>query len=81
MTEPASTVVVVDTMAVSAIVNATRVPTVAASYRSVIAARPIVVSFATVTELRYGALKGGMGGTPPPRPGTGLGAIGRRATG
>ena len=56
-----SSVVVVDTMAVSAIVNATRAPTVAGSYRTVIAGRPIVVSFASVTELRYGALKAGWG--------------------
>lgn len=33
----------------------------AASYRSLIANCPVVVSFVTVTELRYGALKAGWG--------------------
>ena len=56
-----SPAVVVDTMAVSALVNASREPAPAASYRSLIARRPSVVSFATVTELRYGALKAGWG--------------------
>lgn len=51
--------VVVDTMVVSAIVNASRRPQPAASYRSLIADRLVVVSFATVTELRYGAIKAG----------------------
>jgi predicted nucleic acid-binding protein len=48
-------------MAVSALVNATRNPTLAAAYRQVIAGDRIVVSFATVTELRYGALRAGWG--------------------
>lgn len=46
-------------MVVSAIVNASRRPQPAASYRSLIADRLVVVSFATVTELRYGAIKAG----------------------
>lgn len=33
----------------------------AAAYRSLVAGRPVVVSFATITELRYGALKAGWG--------------------
>jgi predicted nucleic acid-binding protein len=53
--------VVLDTMAVSAIVNANRDPAAAADYRSLVAGRPIVVSFATVTEMRYGAIKAGWG--------------------
>lgn len=53
--------VVLDTMAVSALVNASRNPGLATSYRGVIAAAPIVVSFVTVTELRFGALRAGWG--------------------
>ncbi len=53
--------VVVDTMVVSSIVHGTREPGIAASYRSLIGNRPVVVSFVTVTELRYGALKAGWG--------------------
>jgi tRNA(fMet)-specific endonuclease VapC len=52
--------VVVDTMAISALANATRNPELAA-YRQAIAGDRIVVSFATVTELRYGALRAGWG--------------------
>lgn len=52
-----SQAVVVDTMVVSSLVNAARQPAPAAQYRSLIADRPIVISFATVTEMRYGALK------------------------
>jgi predicted nucleic acid-binding protein len=48
-------------MVVSALVNAARQPGVAAQYRSRIAGRPALVSFATVTELRYGVLKAGWG--------------------
>lgn len=61
MSEPASPVVVVDTMAISAIVNAARHPATAASYRSLIGGRPVIVSFATITELRFGAIKAGWG--------------------
>lgn len=42
-------------------VNAVRQPGPAGDYRSIIAGRPTVVSFATVTEMRYGALKAGWG--------------------
>lgn len=54
-----SETVVVDTMVVSSLVNAVRQPAPADEYRSMIANRRIVISFATVTELRYGALKAG----------------------
>jgi tRNA(fMet)-specific endonuclease VapC len=56
-----SAVVVVDTMVMSALVNAAYRPARAAAYRSVIDGRPVMISFATVTELRYGALKAGWG--------------------
>ena len=52
-----STAVVVDTMVVSAVVDPDRTSIAAAEYRTLIGARPIVVSFITVAELRYGALK------------------------
>lgn len=48
-------------MAVSALVNALHNPGLAAAYRQVIAGDRIVVCFATVTELRYGALRAGWG--------------------
>ena len=53
--------VVVDTIVISSLLNAARSPEPAASYRSLIAGRPVVVSFASVTELRYGAAKAGWG--------------------
>jgi predicted nucleic acid-binding protein len=53
--------VVVDTMVVSALVNAGRDPDAVARYRSVIDGRSVVVSFVTVTELRFGAIKAGWG--------------------
>jgi predicted nucleic acid-binding protein len=61
VTAARSSTVVVDTMVVSSLVNAHRQPTPTGEYRKLIARRPIVVSFATVTELRYGALKAGWG--------------------
>lgn len=61
MTTTASPAVVVDTMVVSSLVNAHRKPAPAGEYRALIAGRPIVVSFVTVTEMRYGALKAGWG--------------------
>lgn len=61
MTASGSATVVVDTMVVSSLVNAHRQPIPAGEYRGLISGRPIVVSFATVTELRYGALKAGWG--------------------
>lgn len=48
-------------MAVSALVNAARNPDRAAAYRRVIADDPILVSFMTITELRFGALRAGWG--------------------
>ncbi len=59
MTPPAS--VVVDTMVVSALVNAGRDPGTAAQWKTAIDGRSIVVSFVTVTELRFGAIKAGWG--------------------
>ena len=61
MSAARSQAVVVDTMVVSSLVNAARQPGPAADYRSLIARRPIVISFVTVTEIRYGALKAGWG--------------------
>lgn len=61
MTALAARAVVVDTMVLSSIVNATRDPGPAARYRSLIGRRPVVVSFMTVTEMRYGAVKAGWG--------------------
>ena len=56
-----SRIVVVDTMVLSALLNADRRPERAATFTSLIASRSVVISFATVTELRYGALKAGGG--------------------
>lgn len=53
--------VVIDTMVVSAMVRSHRDPETAAQYRDLIAGRAVVVSFATVTEMRYGARKAGWG--------------------
>jgi predicted nucleic acid-binding protein len=61
VTDPGSAAVVVDTMVVSSILNAARESEPSATYRALIAGRRVVVSFATVTELRYGALKAGWG--------------------
>lgn len=49
--------VVIDTMVVSAMVRSRRDPETAAEYRDLVAGRAVVVSFATVTEVRYGARK------------------------
>ncbi len=59
MTPPAS--VVVDTMVVSALVNAGRDPGAAERCRSAVDGRSVVVSFVTVTEMRFGAIKAGWG--------------------
>lgn len=59
MTPSAS--VVADTMVVSALVNAGRDPGAATRYRSVIDGRSVVVSFVTITEMRFGAIKAGWG--------------------
>lgn len=48
-------------MVVSAMVKSHRAPETAAEYRGLIAGRAVVVSFATVTEMRYGARKAGWG--------------------
>lgn len=61
MSQGRSAAVVVDTMVMSAVVNATRRPNLASAYRSLIGGRPVLISFATVTELRYGAVKAGWG--------------------
>lgn len=47
--------VVVETMVISALVGASRRGSAATAYRLLVADRPVVVSFVTVTELRYGA--------------------------
>ena len=57
MTSHRSSVVVIDTMAASAIVNARIDRARAEPFRELIGQRPILVSFATVTELRFGAIK------------------------
>ena len=56
MTAGDNRAVVIDTMVVSALMNSAHDPT-AARYLSLIASRLILVSFVTVTEMRYGALK------------------------
>lgn len=61
MTEGTTRAVVVDTMVVSALINAARQPKLAAEYSRLIEGRPVVVSFATIAELRYGAMKAGWG--------------------
>lgn len=53
--------VVLDTMAMSAIVNEPRQPETAARYRRLIAGRSVVISVMTVSELRYGAIVAGWG--------------------
>jgi tRNA(fMet)-specific endonuclease VapC len=53
--------VVVDTMAVSALINASRNPQRAAAYRRAINDDSVLVSFVTITELRFGALLAGWG--------------------
>ncbi len=61
MTNVSVSAVVIDRMAVSALVNASRRPELAAGYSSLIAGRSIKISFNTVTEMRYGALRAGWG--------------------
>jgi len=48
-------------MVISALVGASRRASAASAYRLLVADRPVVVSFVTVTELRYGALKADWG--------------------
>lgn len=61
MTNGTTRAVAIDTMVVSSLINAARQPKLASEYSKLIDARPIVISFATVTELRYGAMKAGWG--------------------
>jgi hypothetical protein len=55
------TAVVIDTMAVSALLNPDRRSAGAGEFRDLVGGRVALVSFVTVTELRYGALKVGWG--------------------
>lgn len=48
-------------MVVSALANVDRDPAAAARCRATIGDRPVVVSFVTVTEMRFGAIKAGWG--------------------
>lgn len=52
--------VVIDTMVLTALLD-TRATSLGAVYRQLIGAAPTVVSFVTMTEVRYGALKAGWG--------------------
>ena len=61
MSDSHSEVVVIDTMVASALVNARFDRGRAAAFRKLIAGRPIIVSFATVTELLFGAVKADWG--------------------
>ncbi len=61
MTQASSAAVVIDTMAVSALINPDRWSAEAGEFRDIIGGRLALVSFVTVTELRYGALKAGWG--------------------
>lgn len=61
MSKGATRAVVLDTMGVSALLNASRSAERAAACRQVIAGDPILVSFVTITELRFGALRAGWG--------------------
>lgn len=53
--------VVLDTMVVTALINKVKRPEAAARYLAIIDGRPRVLSFASVSELRYGAMKAGWG--------------------
>jgi predicted nucleic acid-binding protein len=48
-------------MAVSALVNEHRDPDTARECRHIVSDRPVLVSFVTVAEMRYGAIKAGWG--------------------
>jgi predicted nucleic acid-binding protein len=58
---PTREAVVVDTMVVSGILNAVRDPGTAEPYQTTIGDRLVLVSFITVAELRFGAIKAGWG--------------------
>lgn len=51
----------IDTVAFSALFHQARRPEIAAPYIELVSDRSLLVSFVTVTELRFGALKGGWG--------------------
>lgn len=51
----------IDTVAFSALFHQARRPEIAAPYIEIVSGRDLLVSFVTVTELRFGALKGGWG--------------------
>ena len=53
--------VALDTMVISALLHPSRTHSKATEYRALIGSRAVVVSFAVVTELRFGALKAGWG--------------------
>jgi tRNA(fMet)-specific endonuclease VapC len=62
VTQASSTpAVVIDTMAVSALINPDRRSADAGEFRNLVGGRVTLVSFVTVTELRYGASKAGWG--------------------
>ena len=61
MTAAEANAVVADTMVVSALINESQRPQPAKRYLEVIAGRRIIVSFSTVTEMRFGAIKAGWG--------------------
>jgi predicted nucleic acid-binding protein len=60
MTDDRPLGVVVDTMVISWLLDE-RPNALAAHYRELIGARPVVLAFQTVMELRYGALRAGWG--------------------
>jgi predicted nucleic acid-binding protein len=60
MTDARPLGVVVDTMVISWLLDE-RPNALAAGYRVLIGARPVVLAFQTVMELRYGALRAGWG--------------------
>ncbi len=61
MTANAALAVVLDTMAMSTIVNESKKPDRSLDVRKVIGDRRVVVSFVTVAELRFGAINAGWG--------------------
>lgn len=61
MTANTDLAVVLDTMAMSAIVNESKKPGKSLDVRNAIGDRSVVLSFVTVTELRFGAINAGWG--------------------
>jgi hypothetical protein len=72
-----ATGVVVDTMAISWLLN-DRPEDLAGRYRDLIGANPVLLAFQTLMELRYGAPRAGWGELQSPPVGT-LGTGGLRA--